>query len=587
MKDFTSKIVHSLNEAIDNSVPNVENELEVGVNAPRQVHQCDNCADFYLVDEPKTESVCPECGSTGHVVGDVVDHDADPAKISSPRLDEGDDEEDALTPEEEEELKSEADALVTEGLKLLDRNDYKRFNEAYRPRARVNSKGELEMMVESNGHVITSSRRMTSRQKSAYKLSEKYVAPIATKNSKKNEAIKAHRQELMIKNESRAVKIQACKLLERMGVKYNFKKFNEGMDAFLRSRKINEALAKINEDDEIGTSELEKMNPDEIATNVVDVIEDTGLEVISNDVDIEGDTATVNVRIQDSDDVQVLGSEVQDVLQDVFDAPVEITGPIASEGDESVVDMAVIVNPDAEIQECNEEIEDEVESEEELTEGDDPLEPADDVIDDEQKMDESVRRRARRKNESIRRRRRSRRNEAFQIGTGNTPLFALVAANTAGDKENQPMFLAQDDSLIGGNEANAEDLARLFVSYEAAQQYMQSAGIENEYEPKSITIITNENFDASIDQDQGRDWDAENEPEKAHSALEESDEEEFEVDDKKYYSEDEKYYESVDGEEREIDKSEFDDAKATASEIEDLKESFNRRRARAKRRSRR
>lgn len=577
MRDFSSKIVHALNEAYE--VPSVENEPEVGINAPKQVHQCENCADFYIVDEPTNESVCPECGGEGHPFGDIVECDADPAKISSPRLDEEDEVEDELTIEEEEELKSEADALVTEGLKLLDRNDYKRFNEAYRPRSRVNSKGELEMMVESHGHVITSSRRMTSRQKSAYALSEKYVPAVPTVNSKKNEAIKAHRQLLMMKNESRAVKIQACRLLERMGVKYDYKKFNEGMNKFLAGRNLAEAIARINEDDEIGKSELEKMTPDEIASDVTDVIEDTGLEIITNDVDIEGDTATVNVRIQDSDEVEVLASEVQDVLQDVFDAPVEIAGPYESEGDKSVKDMAIIINPDADVTES-----DEIDSEEDkLEESDDPLNPSDDVIDDEQKMTESVRRR---------RSRRSRKNEAFVTGTGNIPLFALVTLNTSGDKANQPMFLAQDDSLIGGNEPNAEDLARLFVSFEAAQQYLQSAGIENEYEPVSISVVQNEDIDASIDQSApefGSEKDAikENNDVMDPDADQILEDDEFEVDDKKYFSEDEKYYESVNGEEREIDKSEYDDAKATASEIEKIEESFNRRRNRRARRSRR
>lgn len=581
MKDITSKIVHSLNEAIDTSNPSVENEPEVGVNTPKQVHKCDNCADFYLVSEKANESVCPECGSTGHPYGDVIteedeaDFDSDPAKISNPRLDENDDEDD----EEVEELKSEAEVLVDEALKLLDRNDYKRFNEGYRPRSRVTRRGELEMLVEStNGKFVTARRRMTSRQKTAYNLSERYQVNTAktSANAKKNESIKAHRQELMIKNESRAIKLCACRLLERQGVKYDFKKFNEGMNKFIASRKISESLARINEDDEIGTSELEKMNPDEIGDQVTDVIEDTGLEIVANDVDIDGDTATVNVRVQDSDEVEVHADEIKDVLQDVFDAPVEIVGPYESEGDKTIQDLAVVINPDAEAEPTNEDIDDvcpecgEPMDNCKCNEDDDPMLSSEE---DAEKKYESLRRRTRR-NESIRRRRSRRRNEAFQIGDGENSKFALVSNMTLGDKNNAPEFLAKDGSLVSGDQPDAEDKAEIFDSFEAAQKFMQDKGIEDDYTPKGITIITNED----IEQNPGEFIEDNNDDKRDL----------FETEEGSYFEEDDKYFcEACDGTIREVDESEFEDAKATASELDKIQESFRQRnRARARRRRR-
>lgn len=562
MKDLTSRIVHSLNESVN--TPSVENEESVGVNAPKQVHKCDNCADFYLVDEEKNESICPECGSVGHFYADVKesDEEADPAKISNPRLDE----------EEEEELRSEAEELVTEGLKLLDRNDYRRFNEGYRPRSRVNSKGELEMMVESNGHVITASRRMTSRQKTAYALSEKYTVSSTSSSSKKNESIKARRQELMMKNECRAVKIQACRLLERMGVKYDYKKFNEGMNKFLNNRKITESIARINEDDEIGASELDKMTPDEIGDQVNNIIKDTGLDVIANDVEIDGDTATVNVRVQDSDEVEVKSSEVQDVLQDVFDTPVEIVGPYESEGDKTIQDLAVIINPDSDVNESDDtcpicgksECDCDPINENDKDSKDEPKVPTIAECDDGSVKKESLRKRGHRK---------SRKNESFVEGTGNTPLFALVSNMTVGNKNNAPEFLAHDDSLVTGDQPDAEDKARTFVSYKAAQKYLQDAGLEDDYTPVSISVVQNESIKSEFDSEM--------------SVNEEDDRDLFETEDGTYFEEDDKYFcESIDGTVREIDESEFEDAKATAQEIDKIQESFKKRNAARRRRNR-
>lgn len=546
MKSITSKIVRSLNEAMDPTKV-VENEPVTGVNAPKQVHQCTDCATFYLVDEATNESVCPECGAKGTPYGDVKECTGE--EVPNDR--------DPLTEDEEAEIKSEAEVIVGEALRTLDRNDYKKFNESYRPRVRITSKGELEALVEFKGHVITASRRMTSRQKTAYNLSEKYIPAVVTPaDTKKFESIRLHRQELMIKNESRAIKIQACKILERQGAKYNFKKFNESMDKFLNERigVITKKFEDIAGDEELGKSELDKMTPDEIGDQVNTVIEDTGLEVVTNDVDIDGDTATVNVRVQDSDGVEVHTKEVEDVLSDVFDAPVEIVGPYQSEGDKSVADLAVVINPDADAVNEDDELcpecgKNPCECHKELGEYDDP------------KMMSSEK-----KYESFRRRR----NEQFVTGIGDTTLFALVSNETAGDKSNAPEFLAQDDSLISGNEDGAEDLARIFVSEEAAKKYLVSAGIEDKFTPVSISIIQNENLDDGIPANSDDD------------SIKESDEDSFETEDGTYFKEDGYCYcKDKDGKVREIDESEYD-AACTSSEMDRIKESYKRRSAKRK-----
>lgn len=523
MKSITSKIVNSLNESIDTDA--VENERTVGVTSPVQVHQCEDCAAFYVVPVKVDESICPYCNGVGTPYGDInpvhEDDDIDPST--------------ELTEDEKEELRSEAELIVSETLKVLDHNDYKKFNECYRSRVRMTSKGELEAIVES----VTAKRKMTSRQKSAYKLAERFT-PVTKSVNKTNESVKMRRQELLIKNESRAIKVAASKFLERQGAKYNYTKFNESMNEFIKSRSVRRMLEDIANDDEIGKSELDQMTPDQIGDQVNSVIKDTGLEVVSNDVDIDGDTATVNVRVNDSDNAEVLTSEIEDVLEDVFDAPVEITGPYISEGDKSLVDLAVVINPDDTLTEDDDEFE--------LEGIDSELNKDDDIMSSESSKNEFIRKRSSRK--SL--------HEKFVKGVGETPLFALLANDSA---DNEPAFLAHDDSLVSGNEENAEDLARVFVSEESANKYIQDAGISDKFTPVSISIVVNEcdDPDSIITED-----------------------EEFDTEDGSYFKKEGFYYhKGNDGKVREIDESEFDDAKASSEFDKDtIKESYRKHRAR-------
>lgn len=528
MRNITSKIVRSLNEALDNPTnePVVTNEDTVGVVTPKEVHQCEKCSAFYLVNESVEVSQCPECGGDGKLfrkLEEVQEIEPEPEQKAK------------LTEEEEEELKSEADLVVSEALKLLDNNDYRKFNESYRSRVKVNTKGELEALVESkNGKSITSSRKMTSRQKSAYRLSERYT-PAPKANSKKLESIKLHRQVLRIKNESRAVKLQACKILERQGAKYDFTKFNESLNKFINERfKINRRILEDIADDEEVKSELDNMTTDEIADQVEAVIKDTGLEVINKDVDVDGDTATVSIRVEDNDQEEVHTAELEDVLSDVFEKPVEIVGPNQSEGDKSVVDLAVVINPD---EPQNEDLDPEDPPEDpEIPAADpedlekDPEKPLSECDDPELKKNKSVKV-----------------NEKFAEGTGNTPLFALKAIESAG---NAPEFLAHDDSVVSGNEENAEDLARVFVSEEAAKKYLDSAGIADKFIPVSITIVTNESLEDPKSKE----------------------------DDEVFENEDGFFKKDKDGNVVQIDESEYNAKKDMSSEVNRIKESMKRRR---------
>lgn len=239
--NFAHRIVSSLNESISTAtVPEVENEKESGVNAPVQVHQCDDCASFYLVSDKANESVCCECGGTGHPYADInkLGENIEPEntdKISDIH---------PLTEEEEAEIKSEAEVVVNEALRTLDRSDYKKFNECYAPRCRITNKGELEVLVESNGHTVTAKRRMTSRQKASYNLSESYKKSVidSSARAKKNESIRTHRMTLRMMNEARSIRVHAAKVLERQGAKYDYAKFNESMNKFIAGknyRKVN------------------------------------------------------------------------------------------------------------------------------------------------------------------------------------------------------------------------------------------------------------------------------------------------------------------------------------------------------------
>lgn len=551
----TSRIVSSLNEGINTSVaPVIEHERTVGSDAPVQVHQCDDCACFYTVSEKMDESVCPKCGGVGEPY----------ANLSPIKEGMENDEDDPTNENDEDEIRSEAEVVVSEALRALERSDFKKFNESYRPRTRMTTKGELEVIMEStNGKAITVARKMTSRQKAAYQLSEKFSIKSANSSAKnaKNESIKLRRQELVMRNESRAVKVQAGRILERMGVRYNHQKFNEQMSKFISNRPYNKMLESINNDDEIGKSELDKMTPDEIGDSVNTVIADTGLNVVNNTVDIDGETATVTVRVEDSPELEVHADEVGDVLSDVFDAPVEVVGPTTTDGDSTLADLAIVINPDDSINE-------------EDGDGRNPLDtnPDDLLTEDDgcpmssekkrMMSSEKGRMMSSEKNESMRRRKRSKVNEKFTTAIGDSPLFALKATDCAvGD----PCFLANDDSLVSGNEDGAENLARVFVSQEAAANFVKSAGLEGKFEPVSISVITNECDGTDNDYV---------DPNKINEG-----EEPFETKDGSYFEKDGYYYfKDHDGKVTEVDKAEFDEARAGTYDVDNIKESMRRRR---------
>jgi len=515
MRNITSRIVNALNENIVENTevaPVVEPELEVGTDAPTAVHKCPDCALFYTVVEDEDPSVCPTCLVA---IGE-------PYAVVTPLTKEVDYDEELL---DEEEVLADIERDLDECLGVLDYSDFKTFHENYKGRVKMNSKGELTLTESVGTKEVTVSRRMTTRQKASYALAEKYVPATPREvDPKKNESIKIKRQVLMAKNESRAIKVQAARLLERMGVKYDFKQFDSKMNEFINSRDYTKPYVRINENRVIESAELESSTPGEVEEVVATVVEDTGLEVVSANATVDGDAMIVNVRVEDSPEVEVHTSEITDVLSQVYEEPVEVVGKSEADGDSTLVDLAIVIGEN---------------------EGDF------DEEDEDPQISESVRRRRGRGSSRVvnesRRGRRSILREQFAEGQDDPALFALKSLDST---DEDPNFLANDDSLISGNEEGSEDKARLFISEESARAYAQEQGIEDKFEPVSIVVFT--------DEDLGN--------------LHESTETYFE-EDGFYYKEDE------DGIIEEVDEEEY---VANTRTIDDIKESFRRKRSRRK-----
>lgn len=342
MKSITSKIVNTLNENISSVNEAVEDELVVSSEVvpaqvvPAQIHQCSDCYSFYPVGEISSKSLCPQCSvESGVPWGEV--------KVIK--------ESDGLVEEEDEievesELRAEAEVILAEALRSLDYNDFSKFNESYRPRVRMTRRGELETILESaGGSVVSVSRKMTSRQKVAYSLAEKYSRGernSSNDNKRVNESIKAKRRALVAKNESRALKVKAVKILESMNANVNIQQFNTLMNEFIEDRD-HDIYTKITEDDGVVMSDLVTSSPQEISSTVSSVIEDTGLDVVNSDVEIDGDVAVVSLKVKDSPDVEVHTDEVVDVLSYVYKEPVSVVGSSTTPDENGIVELAVVI----------------------------------------------------------------------------------------------------------------------------------------------------------------------------------------------------------------------------------------------------
>lgn len=357
--DPMSMIIGKLNESVKNSV---EIESTVGVDQPTDFHQCKACSGTYKGEQ----DTCPICGISQAY--QVVAENEDALEVKDDevkdevKVEESDDEIKATSADEEvpDDVKKE----VNEAMKMLTKGEYKKFNEAYGKTSKLMKNGQLNILVESErtGRIYSVARRMSSIQKANFKLSESVTRNSAvsrrTRSSAKLESVRKARAGIAALTEMSAVKVAMMKMMERQGIQYNHKALNEAIKSTINERyyKFMKKLEAIEADKETGAVSFDESTPEEIAQDVVSVIKDAGLDVVSNTTEVDAsDKATVEVRVQDDPDLEVNLEPVADAISDVVDAPVAIVGPSIPEGDSTLADLQVLINPDDEVvKECDE-----------------------------------------------------------------------------------------------------------------------------------------------------------------------------------------------------------------------------------------
>ena len=351
--DGMSSVLKKLNES--QSVPFVEPEPTIGVDPVNEVHQCAACGGFYR----GTPELCPVCG--GEVVTAKVnekrklreseeDLDIDIKDNDDEILDE-DEEEVIDTVQDDEKLPKDVEVEINEGMRLLSKGNYKKFNESFK-NTKLLKNGKINFLVESTrtGRMYSVVRKANAVQKANYKLAESMnmkTSRRATTNAKL-ESVRAARTSLAALTEMNAVKVATMRMLERQGVRFNFKAMNESlnkaiMESSMRFRKKFEA---IDSDKDTGAIDFTESTPEEIAQDVTEVVKDAGLEVVTQEVDATTDTAAVQVRVQDDPTLEVNLQDIADTVSEVMDTPVAVVGPSKPEGDSTLADITVLVNPD-------------------------------------------------------------------------------------------------------------------------------------------------------------------------------------------------------------------------------------------------
>lgn len=351
--DNMSKVLLKLNES--QMVP----EPTINLDDPKDFKQCPKCAGIFK----GAPEFCPVCGEAIPSASALKESRAkarklkecdDPTVIVKKKVDEDEDEDcDVIKVEEEnEKLPKDVEVEVKEALDCLSDGDHKAFNESYR-NSRLLKNGKLNILVESrSGRVYSVVRKINSIQRANYKLAESMTIKTARRSATnaKLESVRAARMNLAALTEMSAVKVAALRLMERQGIKVDYKKFDRALkEAIGKSAdRLKKKFEDIAADKETGTASIEDSTPEEIASDVVEVIKDTGLEVVTQEVDTTNDAAAVQVRIQDDPAVEVNLQDVADTVSDVVAAPVAVVGPVATEGDPTLADVTVLVNPEIE-----------------------------------------------------------------------------------------------------------------------------------------------------------------------------------------------------------------------------------------------
>lgn len=349
--DGMSSVLKKLNES--QTAPAVEMEPTIGVDPVEEIHQCAGCGGFYK----GSPASCPICGGEMPKVNESKrlykkiresEEDID-LDVKDDVIDE--DEEVIDTVQDDEKLPKDVEVEINEGMRLLAKGNYKKFNESFK-NTKLLKNGKINFLVESNrtGRMYSVVRKATAIQKANYKLAESMnikTSRRATTNAKL-ESVRAARTSLAALTEMNAVKVATMKMLERQGIRFNFKAMNESLNRaiFESSKRFRKKFEAIDADKETGAIDFVESTPEEIAQDVTEVIKDAGLEVVTQEVDATEDTAAVQVRIQDDPNLEVNLQDIADATSEVMDAPVAVVGPSKPEGDSTLADVTVLVNPD-------------------------------------------------------------------------------------------------------------------------------------------------------------------------------------------------------------------------------------------------
>lgn len=351
--DGMSSVLKKLNES--QTVPFVEPEPTIGVDPVDEIHQCADCGGFYK----GTPDNCPVCGGMAPKVNESKktgkrklresDEDLD-VDVKGEILDEDEDEV-IDTVQDDEKLPKDVEVEINEGMRLLSKGNYKKFNESFK-NTKLLRNGKINFLVESErtGRMYSVVRKANAIQKANYKLAES----MCTKTSRravanaKLESVRAARASLAALTEMNAVKVAAMKMLERQGIRFDFKAMNESLSktVFESSKRFRKKFEAIDTDKETGAIDFVESTPEEIAQDVTEVVKDTGLDVITQEVDATEDTAAVQIRVQDDPNLEINLQDIADTTSEVMDAPVAVVGPSKPEGDSTLADITVLINPD-------------------------------------------------------------------------------------------------------------------------------------------------------------------------------------------------------------------------------------------------
>lgn len=348
--DGMSNVLKKLNES--QTVPFVEPEPTIGVTPVEEVHQCVGCGGFYK----GSPDACPICGGMLKVnesrrMRKRRLHESDEDIDIDAKLDEDKEEEVIDTVQDDEKLPKDVEVEINEGMRLLTKGNYKKFNESFK-NTKLLKNGKINFLVESErtGRMYSVVRRATAIQKANYRLAESMsikTSRRATTNAKL-ESVRAARTSLAALTEMNAVKVAAIRMLERQGVRFNYKAVNESLNRTIAesAKRFRKKFEAIDSDKETGAIDFTESTPEEIAQDVTEVVKDSGLEVVTQEVDATPDTAAVQIRVQDDPALEINLQDIADTASEVMDAPVAVVGPSKPEGDSTLADITVLVNPD-------------------------------------------------------------------------------------------------------------------------------------------------------------------------------------------------------------------------------------------------